>query len=161
LTWVRAQKMSVPSANSKVIKVTEKRVAERICTRLGMPRMAISIGQVTRRSSSSGGRPGSRIETRTCAGATSGKASIDSFCKALAHQAAKPSAPSRTSRRWRSATPTRPDNMRLLRIGLGELGQQGNQATDGDLVGRRQRGTDRGIAGILGQHFDGLGTRAL
>ena len=44
-----------------------------------MPRMAISIGQVTRRSSSSGGRPGARIDTSTCTGATSGKASIGSF----------------------------------------------------------------------------------
>ena len=68
--------MSVPSLNSKVISVTEKRVTERMKTRLGMPRIAISIGAVTRRSSSSGVRPGARMETSTWVGATSGKASM-------------------------------------------------------------------------------------
>ena len=75
-TWARAQKMSVPGANSKVISVTLKRVTERMNTRLGMPRIASSTGWVTRRSSSSGGRPGARMETSTWVGETSGKASI-------------------------------------------------------------------------------------
>jgi len=41
--------------------------------------MASSIGAVTRLSSSSGVRPGARMETSTWIGATSGKASIGSF----------------------------------------------------------------------------------
>ena len=48
-------------------------------TRFGMPFIASSIGTVTRLSSSSGARPGARMETSTCAGATSGKASIGSL----------------------------------------------------------------------------------
>jgi hypothetical protein len=52
------------------------RVVERICTSLGMPLTALSTGTVTRASSSSGVRPGARIETSTCVGDTSGKASI-------------------------------------------------------------------------------------
>jgi hypothetical protein len=42
-----------------------------------MPRTAISIGAVTRLSSSSGASPGARIVTSTCTGATSGNASIE------------------------------------------------------------------------------------
>ena len=79
LTWARAQKMSVPSANSKVSSATAYRVVERMRTRFGMPRAASSIGVVTRLSSSSGVRPGACIDTSTWTGATSGKASIESF----------------------------------------------------------------------------------
>ena len=68
--------MSVPAANSKVISATEKRVVERMATRLGMPRIPTSTGWVTRRSSSSGARPGARMETSTWVGETSGKASM-------------------------------------------------------------------------------------
>ena len=76
LTWARAQKMSVPGANSKVISATEKRVTLRMKVRLGMPRIASSTGWVTRRSSSSGVSPGARIDTSTWVGDTSGNASI-------------------------------------------------------------------------------------
>jgi hypothetical protein len=64
--------LSALSSNTSVICERPKREIERIDTRPGMPFITLSIGMVTRRSTSSAACPGKRVMTCTVTFVTSG-----------------------------------------------------------------------------------------
>src|SRR4051794_21416194 len=138
-------------------------------TRLGMPRIAISIGAVPRVSSSSGVRPGARMVTSTCTGATSGKASIEILKYELAPHTASAAALRNTSRRCCSATEMMlPSIKRPYRgilcsflVDVGEGGQQREHAAHRDLIAWLERRADRDTACGLIDHLHRAGAKTL
>jgi hypothetical protein len=64
--------MSVPSRNTTVTADRPERDTERIFCSLGTPLSAVSIGNVTRRSTSTGESPGTSVSTATWIVETSG-----------------------------------------------------------------------------------------
>src|SRR4051794_14213517 len=70
--------MSVPSRKIAVTAESPERETDRSSTRFGMPLSAISIGNVTDRSTSTGESPGASVRAETCTVETSGTASIGS-----------------------------------------------------------------------------------
>ena len=112
-TWLRAQKMSVPSLKSMVMSAIAYLACERSTTWLGMPSISISIGAITRLSTSSGVMPGAFRMIFTCVELMSGKASIGSFRNDQVPHAARTAARPSTSRRSDSARSTSLRSIRL------------------------------------------------
>ena len=101
-----AKYTSVFSVKTRVTIEMPLRFKERISTRPGKPVMLSSIGIVTKRSTSSGERPGASLAICTCTFVTSGKASTDKRLVAIKPAISNTTAITKTRRRCCSARRT-------------------------------------------------------
>src|SRR3990167_6789344 len=115
-SW-RAKYTSVASVNTRVMMDSPLLLSERISSSPGRPVIAISSGTVTKRSISSGERPGASVAICTCTLVTSGKASTDSFIAARTPKPHTISDRTTTTSRWLSAARIMDAIMGLLQFG--------------------------------------------
>src|SRR6185503_993232 len=93
--------MFVPSRKMTVTWERPYRDRDRVSTRPGSPAMAVSIGNVTCRSISSGGSPSTTVFTWTCTFVMSGTASIGRRARFRAPNTATATVPTAIQPRWR------------------------------------------------------------
>ncbi len=103
ITSWRAKYTSVSSLNTSVISDRPGLFSERISVSAGRPVIAISTGTVTKRSTSSGERPGASVAICTCTLVTSGNASSDSLRAASMPKNSSTAATTATTSRCLSA----------------------------------------------------------
>src|SRR6056297_133727 len=126
--------MSVPHSNSMVTTLMPMPVFDRTRRTPPAPFIAVSIGKVTRRSTSSGGMPWASATTVTEGAVRSGKTSIGERRAAQVPQASRNTAAASTSRRLfsdafmiRSIMVMPPDS---VRVAVADLGTAGSRQTN-------------------------------
>src|SRR5579883_2171641 len=127
---------------------------DRRCDTWAIPLTSVSLGPLTRCSTSWAACPGHCVITCTQVSATSGYASIGSRWKATTPQARRSTPTNRTRTRWCSAQST---IRRIIASGAGCRADE-RQRVEGDLVARREAGED--LLRAVGQHPTRLDLRA-
>src|SRR5713101_5783741 len=151
----RASQMSVPSLKIAVTAESPERDTDRSSIRFGMPFSAISIGNVTDRSTSTGDSPGASVSAATWIVETSGTASIGS-----ARTAKTPPASRATNRAMTSPFRRMETTTRLSSMSAEDLRLQREDARGDHFLPGLDAGEDLDALGVLpaeqyGARFDG------